>query len=77
MLVQKLRGDDLQSDQAYFDGIMVYAQNKVQPLFSLLSPAATPTSLDLHISPIFIADFSNSYKEHESKCGNNTVNRIY
>ncbi|MEQ2267093.1 Dehydrogenase/reductase SDR member 12 [Xenotaenia resolanae] len=30
MLVQKLRADDLQSEKAHFDGIMVYAQNKRQ-----------------------------------------------
>ncbi|XP_074545590.1 dehydrogenase/reductase SDR family member 12-like [Halichoeres trimaculatus] len=30
MLVQKLRVDDLQSEKGYFDGIMVYAQNKRQ-----------------------------------------------
>ena len=29
MLVQKLRVDDLQSEKGYFDGVMVYAQNKV------------------------------------------------
>lgn len=29
MLVQKLQVDDLQSEKGYFDGIMVYAQNKV------------------------------------------------
>ncbi|KAI4809745.1 hypothetical protein KUCAC02_018610 [Chaenocephalus aceratus] len=30
MLVQKLRVDDLQSEKGYFDGVMVYAQNKRQ-----------------------------------------------
>ncbi|XP_030608001.1 dehydrogenase/reductase SDR family member 12-like [Archocentrus centrarchus] len=30
MLVQKLKVDDLQSEKCYFDGIMVYAQNKRQ-----------------------------------------------
>ncbi|XP_015234303.1 PREDICTED: dehydrogenase/reductase SDR family member 12-like isoform X1 [Cyprinodon variegatus] len=30
MLVQKLRTDDLQSEKGYFDGVMVYAQNKRQ-----------------------------------------------
>ncbi|XP_051262841.1 dehydrogenase/reductase SDR family member 12-like [Dicentrarchus labrax] len=30
MLVQKLRVDDLQSERGYFDGVMVYAQNKRQ-----------------------------------------------
>ncbi|TMS10302.1 dehydrogenase/reductase SDR family member 12 [Larimichthys crocea] len=30
MLVQKLRADDLQSVKGYFDGVMVYAQNKRQ-----------------------------------------------
>ncbi|XP_074507292.1 dehydrogenase/reductase SDR family member 12 [Sebastes fasciatus] len=30
MLVQKLRVDDLQSEKGYFDGLMVYAQNKRQ-----------------------------------------------
>lgn len=30
MLVQKLKVDDLQSEKGYFDGIMVYAQNKRQ-----------------------------------------------
>ncbi|XP_059200897.1 dehydrogenase/reductase SDR family member 12-like [Centropristis striata] len=30
MLVQKLRVDDLQSQKGYFDGVMVYAQNKRQ-----------------------------------------------
>ncbi|XP_013878731.1 dehydrogenase/reductase SDR family member 12 [Austrofundulus limnaeus] len=30
MLVQKLRVDDLQSEKDYFDGVMVYAQNKRQ-----------------------------------------------
>ena len=29
MLVQKLRVDDLQSERGFFDGVMVYAQNKV------------------------------------------------
>lgn len=29
MLVQKLRVDDLQSEKGHFDGVMVYAQNKV------------------------------------------------
>lgn len=29
MLVQKLRVDDLQSERGYFDGVMVYSQNKV------------------------------------------------
>lgn len=29
MLVQKLRVNDLQSEKGYFDGVMVYAQNKV------------------------------------------------
>lgn len=29
MLVQKLRADDLQSEKGSFDGVMVYAQNKV------------------------------------------------
>lgn len=29
MLVQKLRVDDLQSEKGDFDGVMVYAQNKV------------------------------------------------
>lgn len=29
MLVQKLRADDLQSEEGVFDGTMVYAQNKV------------------------------------------------
>lgn len=27
--MQKLRVDDLQSETGYFDGVMVYAQNKV------------------------------------------------
>lgn len=30
MLVQKLQVDDLQSEKGYFDGVMVYAQNKRQ-----------------------------------------------
>ncbi|XP_049602682.1 dehydrogenase/reductase SDR family member 12 isoform X1 [Syngnathus scovelli] len=30
MLVQKLQTDDLQSEKGYFDGLMVYAQNKRQ-----------------------------------------------
>lgn len=30
MLVQKLEVDDLQSAKAYFDAVMVYAQNKVR-----------------------------------------------
>uniref|UniRef100_A0A3Q3BPF0 Dehydrogenase/reductase SDR family member 12-like n=1 Tax=Kryptolebias marmoratus TaxID=37003 RepID=A0A3Q3BPF0_KRYMA len=30
MLVQELRVDDLQSEKGYFDGVMVYAQNKRQ-----------------------------------------------
>ncbi|XP_041804476.1 dehydrogenase/reductase SDR family member 12-like isoform X2 [Chelmon rostratus] len=30
MLVQRLRVDDLQSEKGYFDGVMVYAQNKRQ-----------------------------------------------
>ncbi|KAG7229276.1 hypothetical protein INR49_012934 [Caranx melampygus] len=30
MLVQKLRVNDLQSEKGYFDGVMVYAQNKRQ-----------------------------------------------
>ncbi|XP_028282548.1 dehydrogenase/reductase SDR family member 12 [Parambassis ranga] len=30
MLVQKLKEDDLQSEKGYFDGVMVYAQNKRQ-----------------------------------------------
>ncbi|XP_026230785.1 dehydrogenase/reductase SDR family member 12-like [Anabas testudineus] len=30
MLVQKLQADDLQSKRGYFDGVMVYAQNKRQ-----------------------------------------------
>ncbi|XP_008279411.1 dehydrogenase/reductase SDR family member 12 [Stegastes partitus] len=30
MLVQKLRVDDLQSEKGYFDGVMIYAQNKRQ-----------------------------------------------
>uniref|UniRef100_A0A1A8DRP3 Uncharacterized protein n=1 Tax=Nothobranchius kadleci TaxID=1051664 RepID=A0A1A8DRP3_NOTKA len=30
MLVQKLRVDDLHSEKGYFDGVMVYAQNKRQ-----------------------------------------------
>ncbi|KAJ0047407.1 hypothetical protein NL108_000386, partial [Boleophthalmus pectinirostris] len=30
MLVQKLKTDDLQSENRHFDGIMVYAQNKVK-----------------------------------------------
>ncbi|KAM9719194.1 dehydrogenase/reductase SDR family member 12 isoform 1-T1 [Menidia menidia] len=30
MLVQKLRVDDLQSESGYFDGLMIYAQNKRQ-----------------------------------------------
>ncbi|XP_054617261.1 dehydrogenase/reductase SDR family member 12-like [Dunckerocampus dactyliophorus] len=30
MLVQKLQIDDLQSEKGYFDGVMVYAQNKRQ-----------------------------------------------
>uniref|UniRef100_A0A3B4AM74 Uncharacterized protein n=1 Tax=Periophthalmus magnuspinnatus TaxID=409849 RepID=A0A3B4AM74_9GOBI len=30
MLVQKLKTDDLQSENRYFDGVMVYAQNKRQ-----------------------------------------------
>lgn len=29
MLVQKLSPDNLQSERGYFDGTMVYAQNKV------------------------------------------------
>lgn len=29
MLVQKLQVDDLQSENGHFDGVMVYAQNKV------------------------------------------------
>lgn len=29
MLVQKLRVNDLQSEKGNFDGVMVYAQNKV------------------------------------------------
>lgn len=30
MLVQKLKGDDLQSEKGHFDGVMVYTQNKRQ-----------------------------------------------
>lgn len=37
MLVQKLRVDDLQSEEDYFDGVMVYAQNKVGAEDSLKS----------------------------------------
>ncbi|XP_060940141.1 dehydrogenase/reductase SDR family member 12-like isoform X1 [Limanda limanda] len=48
MLVQKLRADDLQSETGYFDGVMVYSQNKRQQV--VLTQQWAVTNPTIHFS---------------------------
>uniref|UniRef100_A0A3Q2Z8C4 Dehydrogenase/reductase SDR family member 12-like n=1 Tax=Hippocampus comes TaxID=109280 RepID=A0A3Q2Z8C4_HIPCM len=48
MLVQKLQIDDLQSEKGYFDGLMVYAQNKRQQV--VLTEQWAKEYPDIHFS---------------------------